>query len=278
MPHVQIDGLDAHYMTAGVGERVIAVHASSSSSSQWKKLFTKLSTSFELVAPDLFGSGDTPSHYGTPKEAEEADARLVVALVEDCERPVHLVGHSYGGRLAAAASLRAKRPVASLTLIEPTVFQLLPAASEGRAWAEVTDLANTVIGRYEAGEHWDAADAFIAYWVAPGALEKFPERLQQETVAGIGVVANSWKAVLDLPGQPSLGDYCSIQCPTLVVEGGQSTYAIGRVAHLLRGAIPQCVGATIEKAGHMAPVTHADSVNSHIVEHIRRHSDKVGDR
>ena len=69
---------------------------------------------YEVLVPDRPGHGRSPAP-NRPDDAE-ADAEWVAELLGD---GAHLVGHSFGGCVALAATSRRPTAVKSLTLIEP---------------------------------------------------------------------------------------------------------------------------------------------------------------
>ena len=105
---------------AGDGEWVVCLHASTSSSRQWRELMAHMGTSHRILAPDLAGHGRNGWHGNG--DAVEEDVRLLEALVG--ASPAHLVGHSYGGAVALRYALRYPQRVLSLSLYEPAAWHL----------------------------------------------------------------------------------------------------------------------------------------------------------
>jgi len=60
----------------------------------------------------------------------EHEKTIIAALMDAVAKPVHLVGHSYGGAIMARVAADAPARVRSLTLIEPTLFHLLAPAGK----------------------------------------------------------------------------------------------------------------------------------------------------
>jgi pimeloyl-ACP methyl ester carboxylesterase len=117
----------------GSGEPVVLLHGLSGSSGWWRRNVPSLSARREVVAVDLVGFGRTrryPASLPLPLPFDEIAALLARWIDDSFDRPVHLVGHSMGGQIAA--HLAAARPelVRSLTLVSATgiPFRLDPRA------------------------------------------------------------------------------------------------------------------------------------------------------
>ncbi len=104
------------------GRPVILLHGFDGSSAAWEVVAPMLARERRVVAFDLPGHGGSLSYpgYGPPKFA----ARAVLAELSRAGvgGPVHLVGHSMGGAVAALAALFEPERVASLALIAPGGF------------------------------------------------------------------------------------------------------------------------------------------------------------
>ena len=109
----------------GSGEDpMVLVHASGMSSSEWRKYVPVLSTHSRVVTVDLLGYGKSdPVLDRSPISAKEDEEGLLEVL--RLVGPSRIVGHSYGGYLAAKTALAAPEFVRSLVLIEPVLFGAL---------------------------------------------------------------------------------------------------------------------------------------------------------
>ena len=78
--------------------------------------------------------------------------------MDEAPEPVHIVGHSYGGALALRVTLQRPQKVASLTLYEPSCFQLLDELGEpgDAAMSEIGVVAGAVADLVARG-HGEAA-------------------------------------------------------------------------------------------------------------------------
>jgi len=111
----------------------------------------------------------------------------LVALLQALHLPpVHLVGHSYGGSVAAIAAAAHPELVRTLMLVEPSLFSLLSGDEEGRAF--VTRLNQTyaqVIARLDRGEVEPALHDFIDLVASPAAYEQAPAAARAEMMENL---------------------------------------------------------------------------------------------
>ncbi|WP_327142086.1 alpha/beta fold hydrolase [Nocardia sp. NBC_01327] len=98
----------------GRGPRVVLVHGGVLGGRETWRAQRELSERWTLLAPDRPGHGRTP---GVGRQDFEIESLLVAEQLLD--RPVHLVGTSYGAIVAMYAAVRSPRNVLSLTVIEP---------------------------------------------------------------------------------------------------------------------------------------------------------------
>ncbi|HYA15265.1 MAG TPA: alpha/beta fold hydrolase [Syntrophales bacterium] len=124
MSHIIINGRPVYLKREGKGEPVFLLHAAGSSGIQWRMISEILKERYLLYIPDLYGEGKTPALEDWSSLLDE-ETNLIRHLIDSTGGSVHLVGHSYGGVIAMRLALSDQHRIASLTLIEPVVFNLL---------------------------------------------------------------------------------------------------------------------------------------------------------
>lgn len=100
------DGTRIAVFSAGNGPAIVLVHGTSSDHRTWRFVAPELSRRRTLHAVDRRGrgdSGDGPT-YEIRRELEDV-AAVVDEIAAETGRPVDVVGHSLGGRIALGASL-----------------------------------------------------------------------------------------------------------------------------------------------------------------------------
>lgn len=272
MPAIELNGVRFAYSDHGRGEPVIALHCSGSSGGQWRRLADALGGRYRVLAPDLHGYGGSAAWPGHRPITLADEAEVVGALLEMCGGAAHLVGHSFGGAVALhAARLHAQR-VRSLALIEPVAFHLLRAGDERDAAAlrEITGIADMVARALASGDSLAGFGRFVDYWSGPGAWAAVPADRHAAMAGALGAVAlNFWAGLNDSTGAER---FAAVAVPTLVVRGARSPLAGRRVAARVAEVLPGARLVTLDGAGHMAPVTHADAVNHLIRAHVAAHA------
>lgn len=243
----------------------VCFHSSGLGARQWAP-GPQLAPNLNWLAVNFCGyDGSTAWPRGQRAPSLADQAALVCSAVDSCVpagASVNLLGHSYGGSVALAASDRLVRThrVASLVLFEPNAFFLLPDARafapEVRGWLDLQ----------RSGRDDDFMSAFYAFWFGGGAWEVLPKRtakklretlrdLDLELIATLAEIehaasAERYGALLNGP----LG-----HVPKAVMHGTLGTHA--RTLELLERLRAHCGFSMHETtalgAGHLAPFTHS---------------------
>ncbi|MGH8680048.1 MAG: alpha/beta fold hydrolase [Burkholderiales bacterium] len=272
MATIELNGQRVEYFEQGTGAPVVLLHSTGASGSQWRRLAAELSDRFRVIAPDLCGYGGTGPWQGSGEISLAAEAALVAALIERLGEPVHLVGHSFGGAVALRLAQDSPDLLKSLVLIEPVAFHLLRAgdAIDAQAFDEISQVAASVAHALACGDFQGGFGCFVDYWSGDGAWAAVPEEKRGAMASRLGKVALDFWSALNDPAR--LGDLAELDLPALVIRGETSPLPVRRIAWHLGRTLPRAQLETIERAGHMAPLTHAAEVNALVAAHLQRHA------
>src|SRR5262245_34561117 len=263
MPALVIQGSSASYTESGSGPAAVLLHSSALTRWQWRSLTDALKGFRRVLAPDLWGYGESEAIPDREPSLVEEIA-IVDALIERANGPVDLVGHSFGGALALRFTLERPDLVRSLTLIEPVAFHLLRLGSAGEQWllSEVQAVAAAV----KRNRDGSGMRRFVDYWNDPGTWAGLSEDKRSDLARLAARVADNFAATLAeaIP----LETYRRIQVPALLFRGALSPAPTRRIVGLLGSTLPNVRIRTIAEAGHMLPLTHSDLVNREIVAHM----------
>ena len=248
-------------------ELVIALHCSGAGAAQWRRLAEALGGNYDVVAPEHYGCDSAGPWSGDHAFSLADEAARSIALIDGTDRPVHLVGHSYGGGVALHVALARPGRIASLTLYEPSAFHLLGQFRHAAAaFAEIKAIAYAVASGVVAGDYRSAAAAFVDYWNGPGAWDALRPAVQDGLIRWMPKAPLDFTALLCEPTPASV--YARLTCPTLVMRGEHAPAPTRLIAALLQSLMRHAQGSVVAAAGHMGPLTHAAEVNALIVAHI----------
>lgn len=178
---------------------------------------------------------------------------MLGALLDWCDGSVHLIGHSYGGLLAARLALADQGRIRSLTLIEPAI--------PGRRDEEETAVTGDLPGQLA---------EFLERAGPPGGWQGMSGSQQSYLLEHAEVFFAEVDAVRDDAHTPA--DCGKLTMPTLVIAGGASTPELLDHSRNVAAAIPEARLELVPGAGHMSPMSHSAQVNALVADHLRSHS------
>jgi pimeloyl-ACP methyl ester carboxylesterase len=114
--HVEIDGINTHYVVAGEGSPVLLVHGLGASMVVWRENIAALSQRFRVYVIDLPGHGDSEK----PDISYDAESMVefLRKFVETLDvGKVAIMGNSLGGGLALMTALAHPELVSKLALV-----------------------------------------------------------------------------------------------------------------------------------------------------------------
>src|ERR1700716_2709837 len=130
---------DIAYIRKGQGPPILLLHGIPSSSYLWRDIIDPLSTTFDVLAPDLLGYGDSDKRLDADL-AIAAQERDIVAFLETLGvHQVAVAGHDIGGGVAQLMAVDEPERVARLILIDSIVDNNWPVAQIARLKEPVWD-------------------------------------------------------------------------------------------------------------------------------------------
>jgi pimeloyl-ACP methyl ester carboxylesterase len=242
---------------------IVCLHASGSSSRQWKPFIERIGHRARVIALDMYGHGGAPNWNDARAFTLSDEAARASRSLTCSGGRVHLVGHSYGGAVALRIALDQPERVASLTLYEPVPFATLFASDpQHPAAAEVRLLADGIDRSLRNGFIESAAERFVTYWSGNDAW-RWLTGPQRTTIASrMPSIDRHFKALA--ADATTLSDYASLRIPVLLMSGTRTNASTRRLGDLLAFALSQCRAEMVEGLDHMGPVTAPDIVIPHI--------------
>lgn len=266
MADITIDGRKVHYADRGAGPPIVLLHAGASSGKQWSRIASLLESRFRLIAPDLWGMGETDA-WPNRDLTHDDQADLVGSLLEILGlASVHLVGHSYGASAATRFVLMHPSKVRTLTLVEPNTAHLLKLAGEVALYSEYEEIALTFIESAASGHPEVGWARFLNYRSGPDAWSELSADARAKFLATTGNIVTGFYSTLR--NSTTLEDLRGIRHDTLVVCGGASLPLDRKVTEIVRDNLSRCTYRVVPGAGHFSPVTHPQAVSELLEKHV----------
>ncbi|MFV8754564.1 alpha/beta fold hydrolase [Nannocystaceae bacterium ST9] len=249
---------------------VVCLPSTGLSGTQWRKLAKQLAErGHRVLAPDLIGYGESQAWPSDRVFETRHDIAVVDATIDLCAGPVHMVAHSYGGRVGLAAATNRPELLRSIALFEPTCFGVLRSTGDDDALRELIDQDSDqrfLDDHFGGSEAW--IERFVDYWSGQGTWAEFsPEERAAWLRSGRKMFEEVRETALDeVPHQRYVERLGAI--PMLVMSGAESTRAGRRCAAVLGEVMPKCRHVELAEVGHMAPLLAAREVNGLILDHI----------
>jgi pimeloyl-ACP methyl ester carboxylesterase len=202
--------------------------------------------------------------------AEQHAADLAALISELKAGPVHLVGLSYGGLLAAMVAVKSPDLLRTLTLAEPGLFSLLGQSPEDQAaldeWSKGTVPMAAAI---KAGDNVKAARLVTALvtGAGPDAFDKQPAAFRQ-------VLLDNARTMPLLFAAPPPAVTCDmlqgLRTPTLIVRGERTPRVFVRINDAAGRCIRGSKLVVVPKASHPMSSDNPAEFNRVVLEFVTR--------
>ncbi|CUH75055.1 alpha/beta fold hydrolase [Tropicibacter naphthalenivorans] len=253
---------DLNVITLGEGDApALALHCGLGRAGMWKGVAKHL-PGLTLTAPDLPGHGRS-APFPAGVDVHDAATDAVRPLFD---RPMHLIGHSFGATVALRLALAAPSRVLSMTLVEPVFFAAAKGADE---YAPHRAAEEAFFEVYQTGDMMAAAEAFNALWGGGMPWDGFEPAAQQAMAGGMPFVAATEPSLWeDSHDMLRAGGLEALSCPVTLLRGARSVPIITDVHRGLMARLPNAREVVVDKAGHMVTLTHADQLAQAIAETV----------
>ena len=239
---------------------IIFIHGSFANSKSWRKIRELLDASQKSISVNLPGHGGLadPPDFDDPEFETEFDA--IRAQSNMLDQPVHLIGHSYGGVVALAATLIGAFNVKKLTLFEPVAVGILNTFKRENSIKIVEKFVQDYFNASELGEE-NVCARVIDFWGGSGAYDQIPPHVQATMAPMAENNLRHWKLCKKSNFDAKL--FQEIKIPVSIVHGTRSNSVAKDIAKTLHENIAESNLFSIEGASHFMITSHAkESANT----------------
>ncbi len=281
---VAVEGVTLCYAESGAGQAVVFVHGIPTDYRAWNAQVGPFSKNYRVITYSRRHAQPNNNQNALLDSTIQNNAKDLEGLIEKIANPpVHLVGHSYGGFIAAYLAANAPELIRKLILIEPGISTLLIKDPESRAQmlslllrSPSTALAagsyirryyNPMLEAYRKGD----LDLALKYFLdgimnKPGVLDQLPGNVQsmlKDNALTIGEVETKLPAF-------TMKDTSKISAPTLLMHGANGTKIFRAIVKELAKSIPNSEVVTIPDSSHFPHFENAERFNEKVLEFLSR--------
>jgi non-heme chloroperoxidase len=280
MKLIDVDGIKLNYQEKGKGQIVVMVHGIPTDYRAWGDQVEALSPRFRTVTYSRRCAfpNRNPDLGNSTVENNAKDLRGLIANLEG--GPVHLIGHSYGGAVAAFCALKEPSLVRSLVLIEPYLptMVLRDPESKIQGLSLLLRKPSVAISARKAMKNnramfkeLDQKNNEKVLQLFLDGLQDRPEMIKQYSAATLEMMRANVKTVGELRTgntQFTKEEAKQVTQPTLLLTGERSIKALQAMVEELHRTMPNNKMFKVKNAGHLPHIENPNECNDLIMKFL----------
>jgi len=283
MPSMDVDGVSLYYERAGSGEPVVFSHGIPTDYRAWTAQVDEFSKSCSTVTYSRRYAAPNQRQGDVSDSTVAANAADLKGLIEKLGiAPVHLVGHSYGGFVAAYLSADHPDLVRTLVLVEPAIATLLleDPNSSGQMFTLLISNPGVALSarRFQAGSLVPALKALDAGQTKKavqlnvdgiqnrvGAFSELPDSVREMMLDNARTIAELRTRLPPFKAQAG-----KISCRTLVINGQHTAVWLQRIGQLVARSVPHAEAITVSASRHFPHLENPSEFNAEALKFISK--------
>lgn len=227
---------------------VLLIHCTLAHAGAWSGMAPLMDR--PVVAFDLPGHGRS----GPRDPDRDWHDQCVDIALSFMDRPIDLIGHSFGGTIALRLAVERPDLVRRVVLFEPVYFAAVkdqPIFDQHRR--ALTPFADAI----DRKDFALAAKLFTRHWGGGVDWDDMRQEQREVLTTQIQMVPQQDAAIFaDTPGVFVPGRLEALNTPVLLMHGEQAHPIMPAINHAIAKRIPDARVVQVPGAGHMAPITH----------------------
>ncbi|GHO90949.1 hydrolase [Reticulibacter mediterranei] len=258
-------GAPLYYEVAGQGDAILFIHAGIADSRMWDEQWSIFAQHYQTIRYDIRGFGRSQIPAGP--FAYHADPANLLCFLK-IER-AHVIGNSFGGKIAIDFALTYPELVTSLTLVAPSVSGTTPSPAIQQFAAE--EEALLAKGDLEA-----ATELNLRTWVdGPRRTPKQVSSMVRQRVYDMQYHAFTIpvpEGAEEIELQPpAISRLAELHMPTLIITGEYDLPDMLFIAQELAKQLPHAQQVALPDAAHVVSMEQPELFNQHALAFLQTH-------
>jgi pimeloyl-ACP methyl ester carboxylesterase len=267
----EVNGVHLQYVEQGSGEPIVFVHGNVSDLRTWDMVRDDIAKRYRFIAYTQRYHGTDPWPDGGKLLSTATHAQDLATFIASLNSgPVHVVGWSFGGQVAATVAVNNPSLIRTLMLYEASVVTAVPVDSaEGKAVREDRGkMFGAAAAAAKGGEAVKAARLLVeaVFQLPPGGSYREPQPLQTMWDEN----ARTTPLVFAAPPPPAVT--CDMlkafMQPTLVLEGEKTAMSYRLINDALSICVPKAQRVVLKNVNHDAPVRDPSGFSAAILAFV----------
>lgn len=284
MPTAEVDGIRLSYSENGEGQPVVFVHGIPTDIRAWNGQVAPFSKKYRVITYSRRHAHPNNNGEKLLESTIENNTKDLEGLISSLGLPpIHLIGHSYGGFIAAYLAVKSPGLIKKLVLVEPGITTLLvkdqkspaqllslflrspsTALSAGKF---IREYVNPMQEAYHRGDLDLAIRLFADGFMGKrGALDQLPEEMRTMLKENSKTIGET-ETKLPIFTKTDAG---RISAETLLMRGANSPKVLQAIVWELSRSMPNSEVVTIPDSGHFPHFEKAELFNEKVLEFLAR--------
>ena len=260
----EVNGTKLYYEIAGSGDPIVLIHGWSFDTRCWDDQFAAFARDYRVLRYDLRGFGKS-ALPDTIQSYSHTDDLIALLDFLDLER-VHVLGHSFGGRIAIDFTLN--YPERTITLLLPDAAMDvtgLELSEELADWIGNTWQTGRESGIEQAKEIWIKGSPLAPAMQNPNAAKKVKQMI--DDYSGWHWKNNDpYVGITPYPPERLI----KIKAPSLIIVGGLNPQFYFRAAEIQKEHIPNSEMVVLPGVGHALNIENPEEFNEIVLGFLSR--------